>query len=174
MVKALLANSASWLASSAAAAAFALALESPADAQEKTLRGLLRENKDTAFGRGHAFSDIRSHRQFCARVPIRDYDQLAPWIARIRAGEQRVLSAEPVTRLVPTGGSTAGRKLIPYTVGMQRELNRAIGPWIFDMYRSEPAAMLGPSYWSVTPLADTSADVSEPSAVPIGFDADSD
>src|SRR2546426_7503148 len=89
---------------------------------------------------------------------------------RIRQGEANVLTHAPVTHLIPTGGSTGARKLIPFTAGLQREFNAAIGPWLVDLQRQSPGVIGGPAYWSVTPaLPDTTA---EESAVPIGFDSD--
>lgn len=164
-----------WCAASALpAAAFERALNDPARAQEAILLRFLRENADTAYGREHGLADIRTHEQFARRVPPRSYEELLPWIERIRRGEPRVLTAEPVDRLVPTGGSTAARKLIPYTASFQRELNRAIGPWIFDLHRRHPGALRGPAYWSVTPVAQDAATIDNDSIVPVGFDDDAD
>jgi hypothetical protein len=173
MVKALAANSA-WLAASAAPwAAFTRALCDPAREQQKLLHRYLRGNGPTAFGREHGFCEINSYEQFAQRVPIRDYDQLATWIDRIRRGQQRVLTSAPVRRLVPTGGSTAARKLIPYTDESHREFQRAVGPWVFDLYRRVPRVIGGPSYWSITPQ--TKHDFSEANCkVPIGFAGDSE
>ncbi|MDB5321624.1 MAG: auxin-responsive promoter [Phycisphaerales bacterium] len=171
-MKAALANAAWCLASAPSCAAFARALHDPARAQEAILRRYLAANADTAFGREHGFADIRTPDQFARRIPPRDYDELRPWIERIRRGEPRVLTVAPVRRLVPTSGSTAARKLIPYTDEMQQELNHAIGPWIVDLYRQRPLALVGPAYWSVTPLAEDSNTVAPDSTIPIGFDDD--
>ena len=114
-MKAALANSLWWLASRRSYAAFASALQDPDAAQEQALRSFLRKNADTAFGREHGLSEGCTPADFASRVPIRNYDDLRPWIERIQQGETRVLTAEPVRRLVPSSGSTAARKLIPYT-----------------------------------------------------------
>lgn len=165
-----LANAA-WLATSIPSwQRFRHALQHPAETQAGILRRLLACNSDSAYGRAHGFEKIRSYEQFRERVPIVDYDDLASWIARIVRGEKSVLTCEPVTRLVPTSGSTGGRKLIPYTASFQRELNRAIGPWMVDLCRQHPSVPLGPAYWSISPALPAS---DEASAVPIGFDDDS-
>ena len=169
-MKAALANAA-WLATSIPEwQRFRRALRHPAEAQADILRRLLASNADSAYGRAHSCEKIRSYEQFRERVPIVDYDDLAPWIARIVRGEKSVLTCEPVRHLVPTSGSTGGRKLIPYTASFQRELNRAIGPWMVDLCRQHPSVPLGPAYWSISPALPAS---DEPSAVPIGFDDDS-
>ena len=109
-------------------------------------------------------------KNFAKRVPLMDYEDFEPWIERIRRGEANVLTREPVTRLVPTSGSTGARKLIPFTAGLQREFNAAIGPWLIDLLRQSPGIASGPAYWSVTPVMGNAEP--EDSAVPIGFDAD--
>jgi GH3 auxin-responsive promoter len=150
---------------------FRSALRRPAEIQRLILGSLLSANTESAYGRAHGFGEIRSYSEFRDRVPIVDYDDLEPWIARIMLGEQSVLTREPVTRLVPTSGSTAGRKLIPFTATFQREINAAIGPWMVNLCREHTSVPFGPAYWSISPS--TPASVDEKSSVPIGFDDDS-
>src|SRR5262249_44464519 len=130
----------------------------------------LNANAATAFGQALQLDQIRSYADFTRRVPLASYDSLEPWIERIRQSEPNVLTRDPVTHLVPTSGSTGARKLIPFTNGLQREFNAAIGPWLVDLQRQFPGLLGGPAYWSVTPALQAPSD--EPSVVPIGFDAD--
>lgn len=149
---------------------FRRALQQPEIAQHKLLQTYLAQNAQTAFGQAHGFNSIRSYEDFAKRVPLMNFENLEPWIERIRRGETNVLTREPVTRLVPTSGSTGARKLIPFTAGLQREFNAAIGPWLIDLLRQSPGVAGGPAYWSVTPIMGNAGH--ESSAVPIGFDAD--
>lgn len=160
-----------WLASQAGSRRrFARQLHAPEKTQDKILRTLLARNASSAFGRAHGFSSIRTATEFADRVPLATYEQLAPWIGRIRAGEPAVLTDAPVTHLIPTGGSSGARKLIPFTAPLQREFSAAIGPWVSDLYATHPRASLGPSYWSISPAGKIAA--AETCAVPIGFDDD--
>jgi hypothetical protein len=162
-----------WLAASTVAHhRFGRALANPAEAQGSHLRAGLARAAASDYGRAHGFGEIRSYSDFARRVPIVDYDDLAPWIARIQCGETNVLTTEPVTRLLPTSGSTGARKLIPFTAGLQREFNAAIGPWMTDLCSRQPSVALGPSYWSITPPIVRHDP--EPSAVPVGFAEDSE
>jgi hypothetical protein len=98
-------------------------------------------------------------------------EELAPWVDRIAAGEARVLTRSPVRTLEPTSGSSASPKLIPYTSVLQREIRRAVAPWIVDLYAHRPRLALGSAYWSITPLA---LDEGRPSGpVRVGFEEDS-
>ncbi len=172
MVRAAFANSLWWLASGRSYATFASCLQDPDAAQRQILRSFLRRNGSTAFAREHGISGRSTPDEFARRVPVRNYDELQPWIKRIQQGEMRVLTSDPVTRLVPTSGSTAARKLIPYTATMHSELNRAVGPWIFDLYCSRPRLMFGSAYWSISPISAEAFHFAEQSSVPVGFDDD--
>jgi hypothetical protein len=145
-------------------------LREPQLIQGRTLRRLIERNANTAFGKAHRFDKVDRYEDFTRCVPLSDYAALEPWIERIRQGELNVLTGERVTHLIPTSGSTGARKLIPFTAGLQREFNAAIGPWLADLARQCPGLMGGPAYWSVTPsIGDP---MIEESAVPIGFAAD--
>jgi len=160
-----------WSASNLPAyARFRRALHKPEIAQQRKLREYLQHNAHTAFGKAHGFGTIRSYEEFARRVPLADYDSFVPWIARIRRGETNVLTHERVTHLIPTSGSTGARKLIPFTAGLQREFDAAIGAWLIDLQRESPGLLGGPAYWSVTPVLGD--EIVEKSAVPIGFDSD--
>jgi len=171
-VKAACANSLWWLASGPSSVAFASALNDPDAAQERVLRVFLEKNSGTAFGREHGLPGVRTFSEFARHVPIRNYDEMQSWIDRITRGEQQVLTHDPVERLVPTSGSTVARKLIPYTASMHRELNRATGPWIFDLYRRHPRALRGVSYWAISPVSSDASQPADESSVAIGFDDD--
>src|SRR6266576_3666385 len=104
-----------WVGSSLPSLArFERALRQPARTQQKLLRALLAHNADCAYGHVHDFASIRSYEEFARRVPLLNHDDLGPWMKRLRCGETRGLTSEPVTHLIPTSGSTGARKLIPY------------------------------------------------------------
>src|SRR5262245_53704715 len=89
---------------------FRRALNDPGEAQEQKLRSLIQRNANTAFGKAHGFHSIGNYVEFARHVPLRDYQALEPWVARIRRGEANVLTQDQVTHLVPTSGSTGARK----------------------------------------------------------------
>src|ERR1043166_1808585 len=149
---------------------FRRALSQPHIVQRQILRHLLQSNASTAFGKAHAFDKIRAYDEFTRAVPLSDYRSLEPWIARIQRGEPGVLTSQPISRLVPTSGSTGPRKLIPFTSALQRQFNSAIAAWMVDLQNHSPGLLGGRAYWSITPVLRD--ECSEDSAVPIGFDAD--
>lgn len=175
MNRCLLANSIWQMMSRPGARRFAHAVNHPRKVQERILHATIRRNAKTAFGAQHEFGSIRTVQDFCDRVPVRTYDAIEPWISRIAAGERGVLTREPVRRLIPTSGSSAARKLIPWTRSLQRQFNSAIGPWIDDLFDRDPEMKRGPAYWSISPAVPEKqhTENSGSSAIPIGFDEDS-
>ena len=149
---------------------FRLALREPGAAQRAHLQRHLQRQADSRFGRARGLTGSENYAEFARRVPLADYDAFAPWIERIRRGESEVLTRGAVTHLVPTSGTTSGRKLIPFTAELQGEFNAAIGPWLVDLARRHPGVLGGAAYWSVSPALQPAA--REESVVPIGFDSD--
>lgn len=161
-----------WLASQTGARSrFLRQLADPLGTQARLLRTLISRHAATEFGRQHHFDRIDGASAFVRQVPLHTYEDLAPAIERIRRGEPNPLGRDPVTHLVPTSGSSGAAKLIPFTASLQREFQAAIGPWICDLYRAHPRALLGPSYWAISPAPDLAAWAD--SAVPVGFEDDS-
>lgn len=150
--------------------AFRRASRRPAAAQWRVLRGILRANQRSEFGRRYAFAAIRTSAEYQRRVPISDYRDYTRPVERIAAGEQNVLTTEPVRLLEPTSGTTSGQKLIPYTRTLQRQYQRMIAAWIFDLFSNRPAVRRGRAYWSISPAAEERRYTT--AGIPIGFDDD--
>ena len=162
-----------WLATNAAGyLRFRAALANPEKTQRTILLRYLRENAETAFGRQHRFAEIRTVQQFQERVPLATYSDFAPWIERIASGEPGVLTRSLVRTLELTSGSSAAAKRIPYTAAMQREIRRAVAPWVFDLYKDRPRLAMGCAYWSITPIAMDEERTEGP--VKVGFEEDSE
>ncbi|MGE0481894.1 MAG: GH3 auxin-responsive promoter family protein [Phycisphaerae bacterium] len=149
----------------------AKALHRPRETQAARLQQYLARNADTAFGRAHGFARTRDPAEYQQRVPLADYDDLAPWIERVAAGEPAVLTRAPVLLLEVTSGSTAAAKLIPYTADLQAEFTRAVAAWFVDLCRRAPGIEHGPAYWSISPVAQQRR--RSPGGLPIGFEEDS-
>ena len=85
----------------------------PIAAQDKVFRALLNKAKSTAFGQDHGFETIKTYQDFKNSVPIRDYEQLRPYIERVVAGEVNVLWPCKPLYFAKTSGTTSGVKYIP-------------------------------------------------------------
>ena len=87
----------------------------PVETQQKVFRNLISEAKDTAFGKDHDFSKIKTYEDFKATIPIRDYEELKPYVMRVVAGEEDVLWKGKPIYFAKTSGTTSGAKYIPIT-----------------------------------------------------------
>ncbi|MDO4479312.1 MAG: GH3 auxin-responsive promoter family protein [Lachnospiraceae bacterium] len=79
------------------------------------LMELLEKNKDTAFGREHHFSEIKTIEDYQKMVPVGVYDNFAPYIERMTRGEKNMLTADEVVHYNITSGTTGVPKRIPLT-----------------------------------------------------------
>ncbi len=84
-------------------------------AQEAVLQQLLKAGRRTSFGKEHHFDNIDDYQGFRAEVPIRDYEEIRPYINRIKAGEADVLWKGYPKYFAKTSGTTSGVKYIPLT-----------------------------------------------------------
>ena len=83
--------------------------------QDEILKNLLKVGRLTEFGKAHHFKAINSHQEYIQAVPIRDYEQIKPYIELIKEGKQNVLWKGKPIYLAKTSGTTSGVKYIPIT-----------------------------------------------------------
>ena len=81
---------------------------------ERTLRDILRRNRNTELGRIYDFDGIRTAEDYQKAVPLSSYDDYRPYIERmITGGESRLITAGKVRRFATTTGTVSEKKLIP-------------------------------------------------------------
>lgn len=83
--------------------------------QEQILQSLVFKAKNTSFGKDHSFSEIKNYKDFKERVPIRDYEELKPYIEKIKDGGVNILWPGQPMYFAKTSGTTSGVKYIPLT-----------------------------------------------------------
>lgn len=83
------------------------------EVQHEVMLRLVDEARHTVFGQDHAFNTISSYEDFKKNVPIRDYEDLRPYIERVVSGEKDVLWKGKPAYLAKTSGTTSGVKYIP-------------------------------------------------------------
>jgi hypothetical protein len=89
-------------------------MEDPVASQFSVWQDLIAAGQYTEFGRKHHFSSLQSLQEFKKAVPIRDYDQLKPYIERMLKGEENILWNTPVTWFAKSSGTTSDKsKFIP-------------------------------------------------------------
>src|ERR1700760_336681 len=66
-------------------------IKNPFDAQKKILKDLLKNTKRTLFSKDHDLDKVKNYEDFRKAIPIRNYEQLSPYIHRILEGQSNVL-----------------------------------------------------------------------------------
>ncbi len=96
-------------------AAFREETKHPMDAARALLMQMLYENKDTEYGKKYGFADIQTVEEYQKRVPVATYDDLAPYLERMMAGEKDILTAYSFNHFNETSGTVGVPKVVPMT-----------------------------------------------------------
>ncbi len=87
----------------------------PGRYQQAIFDNLIKKAASTTFGKDHGFSEIRNFEDFRTNVPIRDYEELSPYVKQILDGKSDVLWPGKPEYFAKTSGTTSGTKYIPIT-----------------------------------------------------------
>ncbi|WP_108424371.1 GH3 auxin-responsive promoter family protein [Flagellimonas amoyensis] len=91
-----------------------LFLKYPLDVQDEVLRQLMDFSQDTMIGKQYGFRDLPKYEEFCNRVPLVSYEDVAPLIERTRKGEQNLFWPTTIKWFAKSSGTTnAKSKFIP-------------------------------------------------------------
>ncbi|MCP2037045.1 GH3 auxin-responsive promoter family protein [Chryseobacterium sp. HSC-36S06] len=94
--------------------------------QEKLLISLVKTAEKTLFGREHQFEAIKNVQDFQNQVKIADYEDLKPYIEKVKKGQRSILWTETPEYFAKTSGTTSGSKYIPISKeGMPYQLAAA-------------------------------------------------
>jgi hypothetical protein len=83
--------------------------------QDNILKVLIKVGKNTDFGKDAGFHNVSGYNEFKQAVPVRDYEQLRPYIDKIKEGKHNVLWKGRPIYFAKTSGTTSGTKYIPIT-----------------------------------------------------------
>ena len=94
--------------------------------QENLLLSLVKTAEKTSFGRIHQFENIKSIQDFQKQIPIADYEDLKPYIEKVKKGQRRILWPDTPEYFAKTSGTTSGSKYIPISKeGMPHQIAAA-------------------------------------------------
>ncbi|MBD0374996.1 MAG: GH3 auxin-responsive promoter family protein [Flavisolibacter sp.] len=83
--------------------------------QQAIFRELIKIGKTTQFGKEHHFDPIASYEEYKQAVPLMDYEQIKPYIEKIKEGKHNILWKGKPIYFAKTSGTTSGVKYIPIT-----------------------------------------------------------
>ena len=74
--------------------------------QHSVLNRLVHQAAQTEWGKKYDYSSIRSYEDFRKRVPIQTYEEIKPYVERLRAGEQNLLWPSEIRWFAKSSGTT--------------------------------------------------------------------
>jgi hypothetical protein len=87
-----------------------------AEIQEQVLKRLVSKAVSTEWGKKYDFATIKDYKQFSERLPIQTYEEVKPWVERIRQGEENLLWPGKTIWFAKSSGTTNDKsKFIPVT-----------------------------------------------------------
>ena len=133
-----------------------------ADTQQKWLRQLTQQAQNTTFGKDHHFKDVQSYSDFKQAVPVRDYEDLKPYIQQIIDGQTDVIWPGKPLYFAKTSGTTSGVKYIPISKdSISNHINSARNALLNYVHETGKSAFLDKKliFLSGSPVLDTKGNV---------------
>jgi hypothetical protein len=83
--------------------------------QESILKLLIKTGRMTEYGREHGLDKVNTYEEFRQAIPIKDYEDMRPYIDKIKEGKHNILWKGLPIYFAKTSGTTSGMKYIPIT-----------------------------------------------------------
>ena len=88
--------------------------EHAGELQAGVLKRLVRMAANTEWGKKYDYASIRTYEDFKKRLPIQTYEEIKPYVARLRAGEQNLLWPSEIRWFAKSSGTTNDKsKFLP-------------------------------------------------------------
>lgn len=125
------------------------ATRDPEAVQTRLLLSVLRANRDTEYGKTHAFSHIANAESFARQTPIIAFPDIADHVERMKNGDKNILTADPPFMFNLTSGTTDKPKYIPITQRGMSLTASASAQWLNRALRDHPS-FLDHSFFCIT------------------------
>ncbi len=112
-----------------------LFMKYPHEVQEEWFEKLVNESRDTEWGKKYDYRSVRTLGDFRDRVPVSEYNELKPYIDRLRKGEQNILWPSDIRWFAKSSGTTNDKsKFIPVTQEALEECHFKGGKDLLSIY----------------------------------------
>jgi hypothetical protein len=134
--------------------------------QQRVLSEKLQANADSAYGRDFGFKHTRTYTDFIRHVPITAYEDLVPYVERVKQGETSAMfgHGQRVLMFALTSGSTAEPKYVPVTEKFLANYRRGWNAFGVRALSDHPGTMLRHIVQVSSPMDEQRS----PSGVPCG------
>jgi hypothetical protein len=110
----------------------------PFDVQQEVFSKLIEQALRTTWGVQYGFDSISSIQQYQERVPISTYDDVKPYINRLREGEQNLLWPTEIKWFAKSSGTTSDKsKFIPVSNEAMEDCHFRAGKDVIAFYTKQ-------------------------------------
>jgi hypothetical protein len=113
------------------------------------LTRMLARNAGCAYLERHG--SPRTEKEFREQIPVIGYEHIEPFLKLIEDDQANVLFDGAPVAFERTGGSSGGRKLVPYSVAGLDDFRRNLIPWLAHIVRRHHLS--GSAYFAISPVA---------------------
>ena len=115
----------------------ALFRKNPYEVQKETFTKLIVKAKDTEWGKSHGYSEGMSISNFQANLPLQSYDDVKPYVERLRNAEQNLLWPSEIKWFAKSSGTTNDKsKFIPVSNECLEECHFRGGKDVIAIYNN--------------------------------------
>ena len=109
----------------------------PIETQKETLTQLIEQASNTEWGKKYDFKSIRTLSEFKDRLPVQTYEDIEPYINRLRNGEQNIFWPSEIKWFAKSSGTTNSKsKFIPVSKEALEDCHFRGGKDILAIYTS--------------------------------------
>ena len=109
--------------------------KNPEMVQEKVFKHLINKGTSTFFGKKYNFSEILNFSDFSKYVPLHTYEDLFPYINKLRIGKQNILWPDKIKWFAKSSGTTNDKsKYIPISYDSLYECHYKAGKDMLSLY----------------------------------------
>jgi hypothetical protein len=107
----------------------------PAEVQYDTFQKLINRAEDTEWGKKHNFKSVGNIRDFQSSMPVQTYDDVKPYVDRLRQGETNLLWPGEIKWFAKSSGTTNDKsKFIPVSLEALKECHFKGGKDVLAIY----------------------------------------
>jgi len=112
-----------------------LFMKYPLEVQKEVFEKLIQRAKNTEWGLRYGYADIASPEEYRRRVPLQTYEEVKPYMLRMKAGEQKLLWPSEINWFAKSSGTTADKsKFIPVSKEALEECHYKGGKDLLALY----------------------------------------
>ncbi len=107
----------------------------PSETQDETLYELLAKASSTEWGKKYNYSSITSVKEYQSRFPVQTYEDIMPYVERLRNGESNILWPGEIKWFAKSSGTTSSKsKFIPMSTEALEDCHYRAGKDILVIY----------------------------------------